>query len=151
MSLLTPPFLQNLWRTAFSLRQMIMSFIRPSRSAQFVVPEDVATKPNGLALPFCRRSIETRTNTQLREFSNASVLVANTSSDHHKNLLTVNKKPSSWCVQPSSLRIFKEYDQDVEPHCAGRMVISGRMNDVCAEIDRLVKSSGLEHCVLPAV
>jgi hypothetical protein len=24
------------------------------------------------------------------------------------------------------------------PHCAGRMVISGRMSDVCAELDRLV-------------
>jgi hypothetical protein len=41
-------------------------------------------------------------------------------------------------------------EQGDAPSCAGRMVISGRMADVCAELDRLValeaqKKSSLPH------
>lgn len=37
----------------------------------------------------------------------------------------------------STLRIVREADAAIRPDCAGRMVISGRMADVCAELDRL--------------
>ena len=40
------------------------------------------------------------------------------------------------------LRIVREIDSEVGPDCAGRMVISGRMADVCAELDRMVLRSG---------
>ena len=50
-------------------------------------------------------------------------------------------------VQPSSpdllasssisLRVVRESDAGIRPDCAGRMVISGRMADVCAELDRM--------------
>ena len=37
-----------------------------------------------------------------------------------------------------SLRVVRESDSAIQPDCAGRMVISGRMADVCAELDRMV-------------
>ncbi len=37
----------------------------------------------------------------------------------------------------SGLRIVREFDSAVSPCCAGRMVISGRMADVCAELERM--------------
>jgi len=40
---------------------------------------------------------------------------------------------------PSRLRIVREFDANVGPACAGRMVISGRMADVCAELERMAQ------------
>ena len=37
----------------------------------------------------------------------------------------------------SVLRVVRESDAAIRPDCAGRMVISGRMADVCAELDRM--------------
>ena len=37
----------------------------------------------------------------------------------------------------SRLRVVRESDSSISPDCAGRMVISGRMADVCAELDRM--------------
>ena len=37
----------------------------------------------------------------------------------------------------STLRVVRESDAAIRPDCAGRMVISGRMADVCAELDRM--------------
>ena len=37
----------------------------------------------------------------------------------------------------NSLRVVRESDSAISPDCAGRMVISGRMADVCAELDRM--------------
>ena len=41
--------------------------------------------------------------------------------------------------KPSRLRVVREFDANVGPACAGRMVISGRMADVCAELDRMAQ------------
>ena len=38
---------------------------------------------------------------------------------------------------PARLRIVRAFEPGVGPSCAGRMVISGRMADVCAELDRM--------------
>jgi hypothetical protein len=37
------------------------------------------------------------------------------------------------------LKVVREHDAAVNPSCAGRMTISGRMADVCAELDRMVQ------------
>ncbi len=39
----------------------------------------------------------------------------------------------------SRLKIVRAVDPGVAPSCAGRMVISGRMADVCAELERLAQ------------
>ena len=52
----------------------------------------------------------------------------------HKPCQTVAKATS-----PRRLRIVREFEAGVSPSCAGRMVISGRMADVCAELDRMAQ------------
>ena len=42
-------------------------------------------------------------------------------------------------VRPLPLRVAREVDTHQHRHSAGRMVISGRMADVCAELDRLAE------------
>lgn len=37
------------------------------------------------------------------------------------------------------LRIVRAVEQDASPSSAGRMVISGRMSDVCAELERMAQ------------
>ncbi len=37
------------------------------------------------------------------------------------------------------LKVVREHDAAVSPTCAGRMTISGRMADVCAELDRMAQ------------
>lgn len=43
------------------------------------------------------------------------------------------------------LRVRRILDADQATHQAGRMVISGRMADVCAELDRLALRSSKRH------
>ena len=50
------------------------------------------------------------------------------------DLPRIPMKPKS--VQ-STLRVVREMDAGIKSDCAGRMVISGRMADVCAELDRM--------------
>lgn len=37
------------------------------------------------------------------------------------------------------LKIVREFDSTISPACTGRMIISGRMADVCAELERLAR------------
>ncbi len=54
---------------------------------------------------------------------------------------------SSFRVVPSGtqapsvhrLKVVRELEASAGPSCAGRMVISGRMADVCAELDRMTQ------------
>ena len=38
---------------------------------------------------------------------------------------------------PGSLRVVRKLDSAICAECAGRMVISGRMVDICAELGRM--------------
>lgn len=51
-------------------------------------------------------------------------------------------KTASQLPTISHLKVVREFDSAVNPACAGRMVISGRMADVCAELDRMVNMNG---------
>lgn len=48
---------------------------------------------------------------------------------------TSSSRPST-----SRLRVVREFEVGVGPSCAGRMVISGRMADVCAELERMAQT-----------
>ena len=50
-------------------------------------------------------------------------------------------------ARPVPLRVLRVCDAQPSPGDAGRMVISGRMADVCAELDRLAEreASALQH------
>ncbi len=56
--------------------------------------------------------------------------------------VTVQAK-SAPLIRPSSrLRVVRVMEVGQKPGQVGRMVISGRMSDVCAELDRLAACSG---------
>jgi hypothetical protein len=46
---------------------------------------------------------------------------------------------------PMPLRVFRVVEKDQPRSCSGRMVISGRMADVCAELDRLAAKEAALH------
>lgn len=48
-------------------------------------------------------------------------------------------------TEPSRLRVLREFEPGASPACAGRMVISGRMADVCAELERMTKTQRQAH------
>ena len=46
-------------------------------------------------------------------------------------------RPDTTICRAAPLRVVRESDSALGAECAGRMVISGRMADVCAELERL--------------
>ena len=61
-----------------------------------------------------------------------------TTAGSQKQCQTVVKASS-----PRRLKVVREFDAGISPSCAGRMVISGRMADVCAELDRMTQKESL--------
>lgn len=51
----------------------------------------------------------------------------------------ISEKTRAKISGPSRLKVVREFDLAISPACAGRMVISGRMADVCAELDAWVQ------------
>ena len=49
-----------------------------------------------------------------------------------------NSPKTNMLAKHRALRVLRVSEHGQTPHGAGRMVISGRMSDVCAELDRLV-------------
>lgn len=84
-------------------------------SVPFAAPARTQRAPHQLAVPFRPGSIPSR-----RRAAIAHAAVA---------------KPPT----PSRLKVVREFDAAVGPACAGRMVISGRMSDVCAELERMAQ------------
>ncbi len=60
-------------------------------------------------------------------------------------VLVLPCKTVSKSLPRSSLRVVRESDSALGPDCAGRMVISGRMADVCAELDRMALRATATH------
>ncbi|OOG39783.1 hypothetical protein [Polaromonas sp. A23] len=57
-------------------------------------------------------------------------------------LNTMGKKPCHTVAKAASsrrLKVVREFEAGISSSCAGRMVISGRMADVCAELDRMAQ------------
>ena len=87
--------------------QSLAAWFVPARSASR--PLHAATKPEQMALPFASGAV-------------APGLVGTAGSAG---------------AMRGRLRVVRESDLGVSPSCAGRMVISGRMSDVCAELERM--------------
>jgi hypothetical protein len=58
-------------------------------------------------------------------------------------------RPDSAVFKAAPLRVVRESDSALGAECAGRMVISGRMADVCAELDRMAlrAAAAQEACI----
>jgi uncharacterized membrane protein len=55
------------------------------------------------------------------------------------SVVTKTRRSASKLSPISHLKVVREFDAAISPACAGRMVISGRMADVCAELERMVQ------------
>jgi hypothetical protein len=53
--------------------------------------------------------------------------------------------PLRYPPKPRALRVVRVLDADLPPSTAGRLRISGRMSDVCAELDRLAAYEARLH------
>ena len=54
-------------------------------------------------------------------------------------------RPGNTVCKAAPLRVIRESDSAIGAECAGRMVISGRMADVCAELDRMALRATAPH------
>ena len=97
--------------------QALAAWFVPTQAAlgRFSIPARARQAPNQLALPFKTGSTPSR-----RHAAAAHATAAKTSF-------------------PSRLKVVREFDAANSPACAGRMVISGRMADVCAELERMAQ------------
>lgn len=93
-----------------------------STSRQFAVPAGAQRAPHQLALPFVSSG-----STSRRRRANA-----HTAAD-------LSGATTPKMTTHSRLKVVREFDSAVSPACAGRMVISGRMADVCAELERMAQ------------
>lgn len=68
--------------------------------------------------------------------------IANSPPIHFPNVLAFKPPPTRACTRSSAvtlrpLRVLRVVEAGQTSSLAGRLVISGRMADVCAELDRL--------------
>lgn len=47
------------------------------------------------------------------------------------------RAPPPEALHSSALRVVRESDAALKADCAGRMVMSGKIADICAELDRM--------------
>lgn len=141
MSLFVSPCSNTLWRIVHPLRNMMSWVVPISTSKQYAAPKGVAPKPNHLALPFSESHKDTQANPPLKSSFKSRISKEDLQQINIRHpVANLDKRTPTSRMQPRHLRVFREHDLNVAPNCAGRMVISGRMKDVCAEIDRLVKA-----------
>ena len=82
-----------------------------------------------------------------QKFMNAAVHFENEHAPMPAQVATMQSKP--FHAQQRALRVLRVSEQGETAACAGRMVISGRMSDVCAELDRLVELEARNKPSLP--
>lgn len=80
----------------------------------------------------------------------ASLSDATNTNDHRAASIATHTLLLPCCSSPkpashNNLRVVREVDSTITPDCAGRMVISGRFADVCAELDRMVLRASSIH------
>lgn len=102
--------------------QAVAALFVPSHSACSYAPPRLALNTKRPALPFQVAS---------RQPSTQRPLVP--------RVAITPFKTSHGAPSPSRLKVVREFEAGVSPSCAGRMVISGRMADVCAELDRMAQ------------
>lgn len=62
-----------------------------------------------------------------------------------KDLLTDTHVNSSPKRSLGHLKIVRQFDPGISPWCAGRMTISGSMDEVCAELDRMAHLEAVSY------
>ena len=105
--------------------------IRPSSAKRLVAPARAPLAYQRLTLPFARAGSAHRKHVSGRVSSFKSAA------------FEAKKNPAI-----ARLKVVREHDAAVSPACAGRMTISGRMADVCAELDRMTQREAASQKLL---
>ena len=92
---------------------------RPVSAKRLVPPESAPPAHQRLTLPFKRAGSAPRRRLAASSFKSTSFEV---------------QRPGM-----TRLKVVREHDAAMGPACAGRMMISGRMADVCAELERMTE------------
>lgn len=95
--------------------------IRPASTKPLIPPAHAPLAHQRLTLPFARAGSPRHKHASGRVSS-------------FKSAAFEAKNPAI-----ARLKVVREHDAAVSPACAGRMTISGRMADVCAELDRMAQ------------
>ncbi len=104
--------------------QTLAAWLVPAQTTlhPFAAPASAQRIPHPLALPFVSSGIS----------------ACRRAKAHAAADLSGHRTPKKMTVH-SRLKVVREFDSAVSPACAGRMVISGRMADVCAELERMAQ------------
>ena len=102
-----------------SLRAAATRLAHPVSTKGLVPPAGAPPSHQRLTLPFKRAGAVPRRRLEASSFRSAAFEV---------------QSPGI-----ARLKVVREHDAAVGPACAGRMVISGRMADVCAELERMTE------------
>ena len=142
MQFFAAPHLQHPRHAADLIRCMLSWLIPQSITEHLASQSSAAQEPAHQLEPLPIHNRCAQPSRQPKHSSNAKTSTEHLSSNHDIDTLVFDEKLPVPCKRSTSLRIFREQDRNVSPHCAGRMVISGRMQDVWAEIDRLAEVKG---------
>ena len=104
--------------------QAVAAWVVPAHNTTslLAVPAHTRQVPQQLPLPFAQASSAAQ---QRAAFS-------------HSVGIEINRNASKFPAI-NRLKVVREFDCATSLTCAGRMVISGRMADVCAELERMVQ------------
>jgi hypothetical protein len=117
----------------------LVAWFMPTQNAsgRFAPPAGAQCSSGQLVLPFGSRPLSVHPQ---RHASGAAAAAHQSPASTAAGAITSkSSKPSLKSPAPSRLRVVREFDSNVGPACAGRMVISGRMADVCAELERMAQ------------
>jgi hypothetical protein len=119
---------------SFSRSPLLTVLLAPLNAvAAWLMPAQSASAP---CLPPSAAALQALRRPLPPETSNAIKIIAHhagsTRASNPKQCQTVAR-----ATGPRRLKVVREFDAGISPACAGRMVISGRMADVCAELDRM--------------
>lgn len=127
--------------TSFSRSPVLTVLLAPLQAlAALFMPASTASSPSSTHPVSPRRTVPRHPLNQAIPSNTGFALKAaalnnrSARADGHKPCQTVVRATS-----PRRLKVVREFEAGISPSCAGRMVISGRMADVCAELDRMAQ------------
>lgn len=122
-----------------SIKNLISRPIRSCQSKLRDTPEDFDRVSSAVAMPLKVEREYSRSTSSTKSLSTKDSPSYLSSKDRWVQSSAIESASRPLTVSPLRLRVFNTGGGDVPENCAGRIVIVGRMQDVCEEIDRLAK------------
>jgi hypothetical protein len=124
-----------------SIKHLISRPIRSCQSKLRDTPEDFDRVSGAVAMPLKVEREYSHSTSSTKSLSTKDSPSHLSSKDRCVQSSAFESASPTLTVSPLRLRVFNNGGGNVPKNCAGRIVIVGRMEDVCEEIDRLAKIS----------